>query len=509
MIRLFLKKQLPVRRFSPLSLLTCVLLCTLGMTSCDDDTAAIGTAVMPSGDGMTVNTTDYSVLSRTILVDSVLATTNDCRLGSVVDPETQSLTTCDFLAQFHVLDNYKFPKKESMIVEDGKVLADSCNIQVFISSYYGDSLNTMKIKVHELDTARVMEESDSYYTNLNPENYVNDDPSAIQRTLTFSVRDLTVPDSLQNSSSYYKQIKVRLPADYATFILNKYYTNPSYFKDSYEFIHHVCPGFFFKTVGGVGTMVNVDVSALNVYFRYHTKTDAGNDTIVDGMQRMGATAEVIQSTRVVNDGIEKLLDEGTDRYTYIKTPAGLFTEVQLPVDEIVAGEHYTDTINSARIEFVRHNNDTQAKYSLSIPSTLVMVRKADMFKFFEENRVPDSKTSYIANYSGTSNAYTFTNISRLISYCRGLRDAGAGVLPGDTEEERKAKYAVWEAKNEDWDKVVLVPVKAVYTTTTNSYGLSTRELLRVNNEMGLSSTRLVGGDGGNIKISIVYSKFAN
>ena len=36
---------------------------------------------------MTVETTDYTVRSRTIRVDSVLATTNDCRLGRVVDPK--------------------------------------------------------------------------------------------------------------------------------------------------------------------------------------------------------------------------------------------------------------------------------------------------------------------------------------------------------------------------------------------------------------------------------------
>ncbi len=47
-------------------------------------------------------------------------------------------------------------------------------------------------------------------------------------------------------------------------------------------------------------MVNVQISTLNVYFRYHDKTTAGNDTIVEGMQRLGATEEVIQNTRVEN-----------------------------------------------------------------------------------------------------------------------------------------------------------------------------------------------------------------
>lgn len=464
---------------------------------------------MPGSDGMTVETTDYTVRSRTIRVDSVLATTNDCRLGRVVDPETHTLTTCNFLAQFHILENIAFPARENMIVKDGVVQADSCDIRVYIRSYYGDSLNTMKIKVHELDTSRVMEENDLYYTTLNPENYLNRDPSAVQRTLTFTTRDLSVADTLLNSSSYYQQIRVNLPKEYATYLLNMYYAHPEYFKDSYEFIHHVCPGFYFQTVGGVGTMVNVDISALNLYFRYHVTNENGSDTIVDGMQRMGATAEVIQSTQVTNEGLDELVNTADQGYTYLKTPSGLFTEVELPVSDVVAGEHYTDTINSASIAFVRHNNEVNSAFSLGVPSNLLMVRKADMFRFFEEGLVPDEITSYTADYSSSRNSYTFTNIARLLSYLRSLRDMGAGVVQGEDEAARNAKYAQWEAQNPDWNKVVLIPVQAVYTTTTNSYGMTVRELMRVNNEMGLTSTRLVGGDSGDIKLSIVYSKFAN
>ena len=54
--------------------------------SCDEDTATIGTGVMPSGDGMTVNSDTFDVASRSLVVDSVLATTNDCRLLRIVDP---------------------------------------------------------------------------------------------------------------------------------------------------------------------------------------------------------------------------------------------------------------------------------------------------------------------------------------------------------------------------------------------------------------------------------------
>lgn len=473
--------------------------------SCDDNTAEVGTAIMPESDYMTVSSSEFALSSRSILTDSVLATTNDCRLGRVVDPETQTLTTCDFLAQFHILDNLSLPSKDKMITQDGKVVADSCDIRVFISSYYGDSLNTMKFRVQEMDTANVMEETELYYTDVDPDRFVN--AEGYSKDLTFAVRDLTRADTTLNSSSYYKQLRVVLPVEYGTEILNKYYEHPSYFTDSYEFIRHVCPGFVFKTIGGIGTMINVDVSTLNLYFRYHTEDSDGNDTIVEGLQRMAATAEVIQSTSVDNQGLQKLIDE-EDGYTYAKSPAGIFTEVDLPISDIVAGEHYTDTILSARIDFVRRNNTVNEKYSLNLPSTLLLVRKCDMYSFFEEALIPDETTSFVASYTSTSNAYSFTNIARLISYCRVLRDKEAGVVSSDSEEERNRKYEAWEQENPEWNKVVLIPVNPVYTTTTNSYGLSSSQLLRLNNEMGLTSTKLVGGDDSDLSISVVYSKFA-
>ncbi len=77
-------------------------------------------------------------------------------------------------------------------------------------------------------------------------------------------------------------------------------------------------------------------------------------------------------------------------YSYVKSPSGIFTEATLPVGEITAGEHYADTINSARISFRRFNNATQNKYNLNIPATLLMVRKGQEFKFFDDEKLPDN-----------------------------------------------------------------------------------------------------------------------
>ena len=475
----------------------------VNLMSCDDDTAFIGSEIMPGGDNVSTSMAEFKVHSRSFKVDSVMANTNDCFLGSIVDPETRSKTDCGFLAQFHVMDNYQFPDRSRMIQNADGNLADSCDIRISFNRYYGDSLSTMKLHVAELDTNKVMEENASYYTNFDPSDFIN--TNGLKTSLAYAIKDLTRPDAETNGSKYLRSVIVRLPKEYGSYIINKYYENPTFFKNSYQFIRHVCAGFYFNTVGSVGSMINVEVSTLNVYFRYQTKI-GGKDTIVDGMQRMGATEEVIQSTRVENKLAEGMLDE-TNPFTYLKTPTGIFTEVTLPVGEVVAQEHYTDTINGAKISFRKHNAVDDTKFRLNPPADLLMVRKAIADEFFEKRRLPEVKDSYLSTYNSLTNSYIYPNIAPMLTAMKIERDKGAGILPGDNEDQRNAKYSVWEEQHPDWNKVLLIPVKADYNVVTDVYGYTTKKLLQVRNEMGLNSVKLEGGTSDNLKMTVIYSRF--
>ena len=478
----------------------------LSIASCDEDTAFIGSQIMPGKDNVSTSQAEFNVYSKSVRIDSVLANTNDCYLGSIIDPETRAKTTCGFLAQFHVMENYKLPTIDRMIRDEAnRVIADSCDIRIAFDKYYGDSLMVMKLNVHELDTNKVMKENIPYYTNLNPMDFVKTD-GGLHTSLTYSIKDLTRPDVETNGSQYYRSVVVRLPAEYGSYILNKYYENPEYFKNSYQFINHVCAGFHFETVGSVGSMINAEVSTMNVYFRYHTKTTAGNDTIIDGLQRMGATEEVIQNTHVENKLPEGMLDENNG-YTYVKSPTGIFTEVELPVSQIVAGTHYTDTINGARITFRKHNYESESDFNLTPPNDMLMVRKDKAFDIFEKKQLPDSKYSYLASFNTITNSYIYANIGQMITIMKIERDSGAGVLPTDSEEVRNAKYAVWEKENPDWNKVLMIPVQAEYTTKTDIFGYPTKTLLQLRNAMGLNSVKLEGGNSNTLKMTVIYSRF--
>lgn len=486
------------------------------LSSCNDDTSVVGVDVMPGNDRVEAKVASYNVLSRTVEAGAVLANTATCYLGSMVDPELNVRTTCDFLTQFHVPDNFAFPEKNSIYKDgNGEPVADSCDIRIYIDNYVGDSLAAMKLTIHELDKNNTLEESESYYTNLNPKDYISTSTDNT-KTMTYTVKDLTRPNNETTGTTTYREIDIRLPQSYATSILKAYYVHPEYFADSYKFVHHICPGFYIESSGGVGAMITGKMMGLNVYFRYHDKTPAGNDTIYDGMARFGATEEVLQSTRVENDfaaGVkQQMLEDQT--CTYVKTPTAMFTELTLPVSEIVGGlpdqeeTHYNDSILQAKFSIRKYNSTDTGLKPLSPPSYLLLVRKSKMESFFEEKKLPDSQESYLSNsYSSSSPIYRFSNIAQLITNLKAERDKGAVVTSTDSEAERKRKYEVWEQKNPDWNKVYVVPVSATYTTTTNAYGTSTKALQTITHELGMKSAKLEGGSVAPLQIEVTYGTY--
>lgn len=472
------------------------------LASCDDTTGIIGTDVMPSIDNIDTDTASFAVTSRTVRIDSVLANTSTCYMGSIIDPETQSKTTCGFLAQFHLLEDFGLPDISRMVKDgSGQAVCDSCELSLFFDTYYGDSLVAMNMLVEELDANNTMQENKLYYTSLKADDYISKAADAIRIKKTYSLKDMSRENAFTGQgSTNYSRISVKLPVSYGQKVLNAYYEHPEYFKNSYTFIKNICPGFSFKSIGGTGSLVKVAVSTLDFYFKYQ---EEDKDTIVVGIKRMAATEEVLQNTTVTNDNVSSLL--GDNPYTIVKSPSTVFTEVTLPISEIISTQHENDTINSAQIFFRRYNSSDYESQLFSVPDYLLMVKKSEMKEFFEKNKLPDSNTSFLSVFS--QNSYAFNNIARMINALAKERDTKAGVLPTDNDTQRALKRATWEAANPDWNKVLLVPVTPEYTTTTSYYGTVQKTLVRLRNNLDLTSVKIEGGSKYAPSISVIYSHF--
>ena len=272
--------------------------------------------------------------------------------------------------------------------------------------------------------------------------------------------------------------------NFGTYILRKYYEHPEYFRNSYTFLKNVQPGFFFKMTGGQGSMAYIVSPQLNIYYK------AGSTAAyaTSRMTLFNGTEEVLQTTTVTNEdaALQELVADNS--CTYIKSPSGIFTEITLPVDEIMVG-HENDTINTAKMYLNRLNNESWNKFALPAPSTLLLVEADSLSSFFENSKLANHKTSYLAAFTSATNRYTFGNISNLIA---SMYRAKINGLRNDPN---------WVAHHPNWNKVMAVPVKTNYITYNNSSVLTS-----VTNDMSLTSTRLVGGSTP-INIEVIYSKF--
>lgn len=471
--------------------------------SCENDDLNIGQSLTSENDKLQVSTTTYEVTTRTILADSVLAQSADCYFGRVRDPQTGADVTSEFTTQFHLLEHmYLSPEEKILSRAEGRAVADSCDIILYIQapSTQDDSLTAMKMRATELRAP--LEEGRRYYSNFNPTEAGMLRADGIRRSVVFSYADLSETDSARTSDSYQPAIRVMLNqpytatdgtvySNYGTYIMRQYYDHPERFANSFTFAHTVCPGFLFEITDGLGFHSRVSDIGLRVFY-----TLQGDTSVINARLVLAGTREVLQTTYVHNDqaSLERMAQE--TQHTYLKTPAGLFTEVTLPVAQIKQS-HEGDSLLAAKLTFLRLNNQSSDTRLFSVPTTLLLVQKDSLKSFFENGKVPDNLTSYYTTYNSTqasyyqNNTYTFSNISSLITALWQQRAKGVAADPN------------WETNHPNWNKMVLVPV----STTTSS---SSSSIVGVHHDMSLTSTRLVGGpDNPNepIRISVVYAKF--
>jgi len=479
----------------------------LAFSACNnDEILEIGNTLTSENDKLETASAEFSVSTRTYAPDSVLTRGNACYLGRVVDPENGVCTESGFMSQLHILESFSLPNEQYIKARhDGRAAADSCEFAIYLDvpSSFCDTLAAMKLHITEMD--RPMEENVEYYSNYDPVKKGFMRQNGVAKYEMFAYNDMGVKDSVRHATAYYDNIRVLLNEpytdkqgntykDYGTYVMRQYYEHPEYFTNSYEFIHHVCPGFFFEISDGLGFHAAVPDIGLKVFY-----TVEEPDTTYSSAMTLAGTDEVLQTTRITND--KQRLDSlaiNDQTCTYIKSPAGLFTEVTLPVADIMNG-HENDSLLAASISFQRINNSVRDERSLNIPNTLLMVAKDSLDGFFRDNKLPDGLTSVLSSALTTAtNVYSFSNVSSMISHLAAKRAEGI------------SNNANWEAAHPDWNKVVLVPITTVETSTTSYYGTTSTTVTSVRHNLNMTSTRLVGGSQNPydpVKISVVYAKF--
>lgn len=486
-----------------LRLLTVLVIAALTFAACDDTTEGIGGSITNKIDNINISDSAFNVTTKSIVAGAVLSRNNTGLIGKMKDPETGNYVKGDYMTQLSVLPTFSVDTLDYIKqANNGSIEADSCYLLVSYNASYGDTIAPMKVTAYEM--TKPMSEDQEYYSDYD----------------AFKAEAGWVSENNQHWSSNYnlsntsdvKNFKIYLNKEYkkggktyknyGSYIMQTYAEHPEYFKTNYKFLHNVCPGFYIKNVGGTGNMAKIWNTELIFYWTRHKTINKDSTAVSIGYNRFDGTEEVLQLNKIENDtkNLEQLASKDQEKCTYLKSPAGIFTEVTLPIEDIMKG-HEKDTLNTATISFPRLNNDNEDNpYNFATPSTILMVQKDSLKSFFEKSKLADNRTSYTASYSSTGtykNAYTFQNIANLVS----------------------AMYKN-KGKGENWNKVVLVPVNVI--TTTQGY---TTVISKINHDMSLASTRLIVGTddpnkdyttdektgkkvaSGPIRIKVIYSKF--
>ena len=454
-----------------------VLVITAALYSCDDSTTGVGDFVSNIDKIETFSDT-YKVTSRTEKLDKIYSRTNRAYLGKYTDADFGQFSA-DFITQINCPENFELP--EHLIGITG------ASLELYYTNYYGDSLATLTVQVDELDKVIEDADTDLYYTTYDPKKYYDETAKPLARK-SYAAVDFSVSDSLRNTSTYYPNIKIDLGDDFSKRIQQKYTDNPEYFKDAYSFINNVLKGFYVHTVQGDGSVIYIQDIWLRLSIDYYTERESTGkiDSLAHDSSILAASKEVLMSTKMENDEkLKEMADSENDNYnkfTYLKTPAGLCTEVNIPIEDIYS-KHSNDTINSVTLSIKKYRysgSEENSEYEMGIPQNVLLVRKGDYENFFENNKTYDNKTSFLGTYSSNTNSYTFSKLNRLIS-------------------QVFSEIRTGENNNEDRDKVLLIPV----TTETDTEG----NIIGVSHDMEVNAARLFGGEKGEeLSIDIVYTR---
>ncbi|MDD3432134.1 MAG: DUF4270 family protein, partial [Bacteroidales bacterium] len=94
-----------------------------------------------------------------------------------------------------------------------------------------------------------------------------------------------------------------------------------------------------------------------------------------------------------------------DSLNYIFSPAGLFTRVELPLDDIISRLEGKN-INSARIKAVVTNLD-DSKWGMLPPDNLLLLKEDDIHDFFAGYSNADKLYSFLASYNSQDDLFSF------------------------------------------------------------------------------------------------------
>lgn len=529
---------------------------------CDDNTGNLGYGMFPGSDQL-INgqLKTYPVTTESVAAGRIYAKTNIGYVGKFTD-ETFGTYQAGFLSTLNCPTGLTFPgvynetafdsdnkisntmvgkERESdddiMLIHDdaGNVIGNIHTVELYLwyDTYFGDSLTACRLSVYELEKALEEAKNDAYYyTDIEPEEFYKEND--ILGTKAYTAVDLSVKDSIRNLSNYVPSVHLAFEKAISKRVggnILKAFRGKSGKFDNNQFIK-AFKGLYVKSDYGDGTVLYVDQVQLNIVYKEYAidsisgkprLTHDGKDSTFYNYRQFLSTREVIQANKLDNDEKVDELIETHDNCTYLKTPAGIFTQATLPVNQI-SEELSGDTLNAVKLTFSSYNQpSSSSNFGMAAPSNVMLIRSKDKESFFANNQLNDGVSSFLTSHNTSTNQYTFSNITRLINACindrkaaeRDIKNGGVTYTvynekTGKDESRNTSDISVWE-KETEWDKVVLIPVLVTYDSSSSSNGTS--NIIGIQHDLKPGYVKLKGGKLGKdnpeyrLNLEVVYTNF--
>jgi hypothetical protein len=469
-----------------------ILFCLLSgfiYSACEDDTISkVGTGILPGEDKIDIYDDTIIITAKTIQVDSIYAKTINGFLGELYDP-SYGTVKAGYVCQFY--PSYGFVNLDSIVNNE----IDSIFLNVYYT-YQGDSLAPMELSVYQVNKPL----DKHYYTNVDPASFCNmNEPIA---RYSYTARNLNIPDSTLQANGYSHMLSVPLRKELGQAFLEEakkplpnIYSSVQNFTDFFK-------GTYLTTTFGTGSLLYVDATEISIYYSTKAVVKDSNDADSAIIRRNAAffpvTKEVIQLNNIKGANTASLLAPGGGDKTYIKSPDGIFTELTIPIRDIVS------RIGKKKFNSVKLSLNTFPKddweYAFNVPGSgylsnstsslkaqLLLIEPDSVKNFFELQQVANSVTSFTTAFNTSSLTYDFYNIANVIQ--NAIDKTPSGQEPTDLR--------LW-----------LIPVITAYSSQQSYTGAAQEIDYSTSHYLWPSGVTLKTG-GDNLKVRIIASDISN
>ena len=438
---------------TPAKILLPAALCGAILGACNDDTSQIGPGLTADDTSITLDSITYKLEASSVEYERFDSRSGNLMLGNMDVKEYGALkssfvTRLMCSTKINVPDSLLYPER-----------VDSCKLRLIVSrgDITGDSLAPQKIVAYRLNKQLPGDITNTF----NPEGYYDTANPLGSRSFTASLihdTDSAFLNIDKDYSAFY--IDVPVNKELGKEIFSNYRSNPDIFQWPQTFAEYF-PGIYVNSVFGKGCVTNVSGILFAVYYHYlaDKTTVTDGDTIKSQIKVPAITypfsnsPEVLSSNNItykVSDHIKGLAAAGEN---VITTPGGYLVNLKFPAKELIdkyeGSDHNLSIINN--LTFTLPAEVIENDYGIGVTPNLLLIKSSEMKDFFDNNKLPDNKTSFTATYDAANKKYTFTSMRQ---YILDLIEKGS-VTDDDTD-------------------FTIVPVEITSETETNNYyGTST------------------------------------